>query len=55
MPEQTVTIEPDGTRVTVEYRINDDGKRVKVTRRTRTKVVHIMANHAIAERKVKAP
>ncbi|KAJ3044818.1 translation initiation factor eIF3 subunit g [Rhizophlyctis rosea] len=43
--------EPDGTRVTVEYRTNEDGKRVKVTRKTRMRLVQAQVNHAVAERK----
>ncbi|KAJ3053064.1 translation initiation factor eIF3 subunit g [Rhizophlyctis rosea] len=43
--------EDDGTRVTVEYRVNEDGKKVKITRRTRMRLVQAQVNHAVAERK----
>ncbi len=48
----SITIEEDGTKVTIEYKLNDQGKRVKVTRRTRTRIVKSTANHSVAERKV---
>ncbi|KAJ3297001.1 translation initiation factor eIF3 subunit g [Borealophlyctis nickersoniae] len=51
-PEVFTREEPDGTRVTVEYKVNEEGKRVKVTRRTRMRLVHAEVNHAVAERKV---
>lgn len=45
-------VEADGTRVTVEYLTNEDGKKVKVTRKTRMRLVEAQVNHAVAERKV---
>ncbi|KAJ3075153.1 translation initiation factor eIF3 subunit g, partial [Quaeritorhiza haematococci] len=47
----TTTIEPDGTKVVVEYRTNEDGKRVKVTRRIRMRLVKTKASQEVAERK----
>ncbi|KAJ3213723.1 translation initiation factor eIF3 subunit g [Dinochytrium kinnereticum] len=44
-------VEPDGTRVVVEYRTNEDGRRVKVTSRIRTKVVTTTVNPSVARRK----
>ncbi|KAJ3118597.1 translation initiation factor eIF3 subunit g [Phlyctochytrium bullatum] len=46
----TTKVEPDGTRVVVEYRTNEDGKKVKVTSRIRTKVVRTVVNPAVARR-----
>ncbi|KAJ3194239.1 translation initiation factor eIF3 subunit g [Irineochytrium annulatum] len=44
-------VEPDGTKIVVEYRTNDDGKRVKVTSKIRTTVRKTIVNEAVARRK----
>ena len=48
-----VVVLPDGTQVVVEYKINDNGKKVKVTRKIRKVLVKQRANQCIAERKVR--
>lgn len=51
LPAQQVTTNKDGTKTIVSYRFNDDGKKVKVTRRIRTTVVKEHVNPAVAERR----
>lgn len=46
-----VTLLDDGTKIIVEYKLNDQGQQVKVTRKIKTTVQKYKANHAIAERK----
>lgn len=41
----------DGTKVTVSYRLDDAGRRIKVTRKTRTTVHKEKVNPAVAERR----
>ncbi|KAF9977165.1 translation initiation factor eIF3 subunit g [Actinomortierella ambigua] len=41
----------NGITTTIEYRINEDGKKVKVTRRTQKKLIHDRVNKAVAARK----
>ncbi|KAL1916794.1 uncharacterized protein VTP21DRAFT_5498 [Calcarisporiella thermophila] len=41
----------NGLKTVIEYRINDDGKKVKITRKIRTKLVQEHVNRAVAERK----
>ncbi|KAJ3181848.1 translation initiation factor eIF3 subunit g [Gaertneriomyces sp. JEL0708] len=53
LPAPVTREEPDGTRVTIEYKTNEDGKTVKVTRRTKMKLIHQTVNKAVAERKAK--
>ncbi|KAJ1798179.1 translation initiation factor eIF3 subunit g [Coemansia sp. RSA 2399] len=54
---QQVSLEPqvinneDGTKTVIEYRTNGDGKKVRLTRRIREKVVQEHVNRAVAERK----
>ncbi|KAI8585888.1 eIF-3 RNA-binding subunit [Geranomyces variabilis] len=51
LPE-TVTVEqPDGTRVTTLWKISDEGKKVKVVRKTRMRLIKSQVNHDVAERK----
>ncbi|KAG0053324.1 translation initiation factor eIF3 subunit g [Gryganskiella cystojenkinii] len=47
---QTFT-DANGITTTIEYRTNDDGKKVKVTRRTQKKLIHDVVNKAVAARK----
>ncbi|KAI8091141.1 eukaryotic translation initiation factor 3 subunit G-domain-containing protein [Gilbertella persicaria] len=46
-----VYTDEDGNKVIIEYRENDDGKKVKVTRKIRSKLVTEHVNKAVAERK----
>ncbi|KAI1318623.1 translation initiation factor eIF3 subunit g [Mortierella claussenii] len=47
---QTFT-DANGITTHIEYRVNDDGKKVKVTRRTQKKLIHDVVNKAAAARK----
>ncbi|KAJ2450219.1 translation initiation factor eIF3 subunit g [Coemansia sp. RSA 2336] len=51
LPEREVIANSDGTKTVIEYRINEDGKKVKLTRRLKEKVVQEHVNRAVAERK----
>ncbi|KAI8992161.1 eukaryotic translation initiation factor 3 subunit G-domain-containing protein [Mycotypha africana] len=46
-----VYTDEDGNKVVIEYRENDDGKKVKVTRKIRSKLVTEHVNKAVAARK----
>ncbi|KAG0055859.1 translation initiation factor eIF3 subunit g [Gryganskiella cystojenkinii] len=47
---QTFT-DAKGITTHIEYRINDDGKKVKITRRSQKKLIHDVVNKAVAARK----
>lgn len=51
LPAQQVTANKDGTKTVVSYRFNDEGKKVKVTRRIKTNVIREHVNPRVAERK----
>ncbi|EER25736.1 RNA recognition motif containing protein [Coccidioides posadasii C735 delta SOWgp] len=51
LPPQQVISNKDGTKTVITYRFNDDGKKVKTTRRIRTTVVKEHVNPRVAERK----
>jgi len=51
LPPDTTTTNKDGTITTVSWRLNDDGKKVKTTRRIRTTLVKEVVNPRVAERK----
>jgi hypothetical protein len=51
LPPQQVTTNKDGTKTIVSWRINDEGKKVKTTRRIRTTVVKEVVSPRVAERK----
>lgn len=51
LPPQQVQTNKDGTKTVTTYRFNDDGKKVKTTRRIRTTVVKERVNPRVAERK----
>ncbi|KAJ2156252.1 translation initiation factor eIF3 subunit g [Coemansia sp. RSA 552] len=51
LPERQLIVNEDGTKTVIEYRKNEDGKKVKQTRRIRDKVVQEHVNRAVAERK----
>ncbi|GAA5821048.1 hypothetical protein JCM3770_004351 [Rhodotorula araucariae] len=49
-PPRTETTDKDGVTTIVECRLNDDGKKVKVTRKIRRTLVKTTVNHVVAER-----
>ncbi|RMZ81730.1 hypothetical protein DV738_g2107, partial [Chaetothyriales sp. CBS 135597] len=51
LPQPSTTINKDGTKTVISYRINDAGQRVKVTRKIRTTVHKEKVNPAVAERR----
>ncbi|RAK71089.1 translation initiation factor eIF3 core subunit g, partial [Aspergillus fijiensis CBS 313.89] len=51
LPAQQITTNKDGTKTVVSYRFNDEGKKVKVTRRIKTTVVREHVNPQVAERR----
>ena len=51
LPPPVTTTAKDGTKTTIFYRLNDDGARVRVTRKTRTTVKTERVNPAVAERR----
>jgi len=51
LPPQEIISNPDGTKTIVTYRLNDEGKKVKTTRKIRTTVVKEHVNPRVAERR----
>jgi translation initiation factor 3 subunit G len=51
LPPQQITTNKDGTQTIITYRFNDEGKKVKTTRRIRKTVVTEVVNPRVAERK----
>ncbi|KAE9363451.1 putative eukaryotic translation initiation factor 3 subunit G [Stipitochalara longipes BDJ] len=51
LPQQTITTNKDGTKTIISYRLNDDGKKVKTTRRIRFTTHKEVVNPRVAERK----
>ena len=51
LPATTTTLNKDGTKTTISYKIDDTGRRVKVTRKTRTVVHREKVNPEVAERR----
>lgn len=51
MPQIEMRDEGNGVQVVTEYRTNEDGKKVKVTRRIKRTLVSTKVNHHVAERK----
>lgn len=51
LPPQQVISNKDGTKTVISYRFNDDGKKVKTTRKIRTTVIKEHVNPRVAERK----
>ncbi|KAF8601873.1 translation initiation factor 3, RNA-binding subunit [Ceratobasidium sp. AG-I] len=45
------TVDENGIRTIIEYSVNDDGKRIKTTRRIKRTLQKAMVDHATAERK----
>ncbi|KAJ2874801.1 translation initiation factor eIF3 subunit g [Coemansia aciculifera] len=50
-PSVEVITNADGTKTVIENRLNEDGKRVRVTRKIQEKIVQEHVNRAVAERK----
>lgn len=51
LPAPVTTANKDGTKTTVSYKIDDSGRKVKVTRKTRTTIHREKVNPEIAERR----
>ncbi|KAK2865087.1 translation initiation factor eIF3 subunit g [Arthroderma sp. PD_2] len=51
LPPQQVLTNKDGTKTVISYRFDEDGKKVKTTRRIRTTVVTERVNPRVAERR----
>ncbi|KAI9795068.1 MAG: translation initiation factor eIF3 subunit g [Peltula sp. TS41687] len=51
LPPQQVISNKDGTKTVISYRFNDDGKKVKTTRRIKTTIIKEHVNPRVAERK----
>ncbi|ERF69689.1 Eukaryotic translation initiation factor 3 subunit G [Endocarpon pusillum Z07020] len=51
LPAPVTRTNKDGTKTTISYRIDENGRRVKTTRRTRTTIHRERVNPAIAERR----
>jgi len=51
LPPQTITTNKDGTKTIISYRFNEDGKKVKTTRRIRFTTHKEVVNPRVAERK----
>ncbi|RDW58089.1 eukaryotic translation initiation factor 3 subunit G [Coleophoma cylindrospora] len=51
LPPDTTTTNKDGTKTIITYRFNDEGKKVKTTRRIRFTTVKEVVNPRVAERK----
>ncbi|KAM0750256.1 eukaryotic translation initiation factor 3 [Meredithblackwellia eburnea MCA 4105] len=49
-PPRTETVEKDGSITIVEYKLNDEGAKIKVTKRIKRTLVKSTVNHAVAER-----
>ena len=51
LPAPVTTVNKDGTKTTISYRIDDQGRKVKTTRKTRTTVHKEKVNPVVAERR----
>ncbi|KAJ5804950.1 hypothetical protein N7474_010837 [Penicillium riverlandense] len=51
LPAQEVIANKDGTKTVISYRFNEEGKKVKLTRRIKTTVVREHVNPQVAERR----
>ncbi|BGP34920.1 translation initiation factor eIF3 subunit g [Rhodotorula toruloides] len=49
-PPRTETTDANGVTTIVEYRLNEEGKKVKVTRKIKRTLVKTTVNHVVAER-----
>lgn len=51
LPQQQIISNADGTKTIITYRLNDDGKKIKTTRKIRTTIVKEHVNPRVAERR----
>lgn len=51
MPPQQIISNADGTKTIITYRLNDDGKKIKTTRKIKTTIVKEHVNPQVAERR----
>ncbi|KAG8720390.1 translation initiation factor eIF3 subunit g [Ceratobasidium sp. 395] len=51
VPQNSDTVDENGIRTIIEYSTNDDGKRIKTTRRIKRTLQKALVDHATAERK----
>jgi len=51
LPKVEDYVDENGVKVTVEYAVNDEGKKVKITRKTKRTLQKSLVDHAVAERK----
>lgn len=51
LPPPVTTVNKDGTKTTISYRLDDQGRKVRVTRKTRTTVHKERVNPVVAERR----
>ncbi|KAJ7802402.1 eukaryotic translation initiation factor 3 subunit G-domain-containing protein [Mycena olivaceomarginata] len=49
-PKNEDFVDENGIRTTIEYTVNEDGKKVKITRRTRRVLQKSVVDHTVAER-----
>ncbi|KAB5589484.1 Eukaryotic translation initiation factor 3 subunit G [Ceratobasidium theobromae] len=52
LPQNSDTIDENGIRTIIEYSINDEGKRIKTTRKIKRTLKKALVDHATAERKL---
>ncbi|KAF8960426.1 translation initiation factor 3, RNA-binding subunit [Flammula alnicola] len=50
LPKNEEFVDENGIRTTIEYAINEDGKKVKITRRIKRTLEKSVVDHAVAER-----
>ncbi|THH13066.1 hypothetical protein EW146_g7112 [Bondarzewia mesenterica] len=50
-PKTEDFVDENGVRTTIEYTVNEDGKKVKITRRIKRTLQKSLVEHAVAERK----
>ncbi|TFY73223.1 hypothetical protein EWM64_g10789, partial [Hericium alpestre] len=50
-PQNEEFVDENGIRTTIEYALNEDGKKVKITRRVKRTLQKSLVEHAVAERK----
>ncbi|KIW66570.1 eukaryotic translation initiation factor 3 subunit G [Phialophora macrospora] len=51
LPAPVTTVDKNGIKTTILYRFNDQGQKVKVTRKTRTTIIKEKVNPVVAERR----
>ncbi|QRV82241.1 eukaryotic translation initiation factor 3 subunit G [Ceratobasidium sp. AG-Ba] len=51
VPQNSDTVDENGIRTIIEYGVNDEGKRIKTTRRIKRTLQKALVDHATAERK----